>query len=118
MKEIDKKLKAMLIKQVYINEPLSDKLIKDLPNPRYSSGKLMKFGDIPLHIIEVVADSSEVEITVDTVNIAHYKFLVKEPQKTGIKTILLEQSEIDHYCKNYMYAGGSEVAIHAIKRQE
>ena len=120
MGEKDKCLKKMLIKQIAISRPLSDKLIKDLENPRYSSGKLMKFGDIPLHVFQISPiDESEVEIILDSKTCtAHYRALKETTKGMKVTMILLEQSEIDFYCKNYMYAGGHETSTYVIKKQK
>jgi len=120
MEEKDKCLEKMLIRQVAISRPLSDKLIKDLENPRYSSGKLMKYGDIPLHILQISpVVESEVEIILDSKTCtAHYRPKKEATKGVKVTMVLLEQSEIDFYCKNYMYAGGNENSTHVIKKPE
>ena len=56
MGQKDKKLEEMLIKQMAVSQPVSDKVVKTLKHPRYTSGKLIKYGDIILHVLESKAD--------------------------------------------------------------
>ena len=123
MEEIDKTLKELLLKQVEISRPLSDKIIKDLKNPRFSSGKLIKYGDIPLHLLETKAVNSN-DVDIVFVGDEDKRRAILNPKDSNIflnKTlsmIVLEESEIDYYCKNYLYAGGSEKSPTVIKKPE
>jgi hypothetical protein len=130
MNEIDKKLKSMLIKQIAISRPLSDKLIKDLANPRYASGKLMKYGDIPLHVLECFPmnpEEFELKMIPPKIKIPGMQnsptamWTLRTGTISGscnLRMILLEQSEIDEFCRKYWYAGGNEKATQVIKRPE
>lgn len=121
MEEKDKVLKKFLLKQVELSRPLSSKLIKDLKNPRFSSGKIIKYGDIPLQLLEIKAvNSNDVDIVfVGDEDKRRAILSPKDSEKifnTTLSLIVLEESEIDYYCKNYLYAGGDEYSIKVIKK--
>lgn len=131
MNELDKQLKTILLRQVKKSRPLSDKLINDLPNPRYFNGRLMKYGDIPLHVLEIKSlNPDAVVIKVfpeykkypgDSVFYQSAQFsLVKEDQLSPMQLNLLvfSSDDIDEISRKYWYAGGNEDATHVIKREE
>jgi hypothetical protein len=97
MPKINNNLKKLLINQAILSEPLSDKIIKSLETPRYSSGKLMRYGDIPLHFLEL-------ETTCDN------------NTNDKINLIVLEESEIDFYCKKYKHIESKGEIIYARKK--
>lgn len=130
MSETDKKLKHLLLEQLKKSRPLSDKIIKDLANPRYTSGKLMKFGDIPLHVLEMKpknSDAVELRMCPKSVDIPgiqitptaiFYPKVDSDIRSTQLVLVLLCSDEIDEFCRKYWYAGGNEDATMVIKRPE
>ena len=144
MGQKDKKLEEMLIKQMAVSQPVSDKVVKTLKHPRYTSGKLIKYGDIILHVLESKADDPTkvyVRLLPET-SIPGYDYhptaLLYPKEKVDLENITPELSrdlddgfakftlslvifnsdDIDEICKEYWYAGGTEKAIHVIKQQE
>lgn len=127
MSEIDKKLRSLLLKQLKKSRPLSDKIIKDLANPRYTSGRLMKFGDIPLHVLElspVISNTVELKFYHESISFpgipitptAFFSPKVDDVGAMKLTIVLLCSEEIDEFCRKYWYAGGDEDATRVIKK--
>ena len=86
----DTTLEAALLAQAEIIEPLSEKFLKTPPGiRRYTSGKLAKYGDVPLLMCE-----------------------------WGVGIIELEMSEIDFYCRKYFCKGNSNVSLIIVEKQQ
>ncbi|MFA5067672.1 MAG: hypothetical protein WC466_06545 [Candidatus Izemoplasmatales bacterium] len=79
-------LKELLLKQLKKAAPISDKIIKSLKCPRYSSGKIIKYGDIPLFFL-CLDEKSVTENCSDN--------------QMSFSLVVLESREIGFYCKNY-----------------
>ena len=92
----DKKLEELLLEQYEHRDVVSDKTIKRLFVPRFTSGKLIKYGDMALVINEIL-NTLPSEIKID------------------VRTISLELSEIDLYCRNYIYVLGEWSNIYVVK---
>lgn len=137
---MDKNLKEILLKQLSETRELSGKIISNLKNPRYSSGRLIKFGDRPLHVLETTFKEEEFDIVFvppiklpenlqtptaalrdknpqacwdGVMNLGEYKTDFRE---LSLKMILLHEEEIDEFCRNYLYLGGRENAIRVVKK--
>lgn len=135
---MDKNLKKVLLQQLAKTRELSDKIISTLKNPRYSSGRLIKFGDRPLHVLETTYKEEEFDIvSIPPIKLPESRqtptaaLKDKNPQicwdgvmdlergerrELGLKMILLHEEEIDEFCRNYLYLGGKENAIRVVKK--
>ena len=142
MEEIDRNLQEIIELQLEKTEVLSGKIVQDLKNPRYTSGRLIKYGDRPLMILETVYESDNYEILLYPENLKkHIKlkegsfhptamvktnneidisspFSIENSKLTEIslKMILLHEEEIREFCKKYLFAGGDEKVIRVVKR--
>lgn len=95
MEEKTNDLKQVLLEQLSKTRELSEDIIKELEIPRYTSGRAMKDGDKPLHILETV----------------------KNAEIPLLKMIILHPEEIDEYCQEYDYVKGQSNTIIAVRKE-
>ena len=95
---MDKKLKELLEAQNKKVRRLSEELLDGMDNPTFYSGKDMNPGDKPLFLLEKT------------------KSRLNETE-SSLRMILLDETEIDFYAKNYKYSSGNENSIKVIKKK-
>lgn len=88
----ENKLKELLVLQYQKNKKslLSDNMINNLENPIYSSGRIMKNGDVMISVLEA--------------------------KDTSITLKVFSSEEIDDVCSEYEYLDGNENCIKVIKK--
>lgn len=102
-KEMDRKLKELIEEQVKNARPLSDKIIKNLQNARYSSGRMIKWGDIFFFLLSM--ETSQYN-------------LINEKESYVFKIVVFNLEEIDEVCRNYEYVKGERDTIFVKKINE
>jgi hypothetical protein len=112
MVKIDRKLKNCLIQQLSESRPLSAEILEFIENPKYSSGKEIKEGDIPIHFLRVYFENHPIDLNKKLIDV---RKAFKNKKISKLEMVLLEQSEIDFYSKEYTFVQKDKKIIKAVK---
>jgi len=112
MVKIDRKLKTFLLEQASENRPLSEEILEFIQNPKYSSGKEMKAGDIPVHFLRAYFENPPIDLNKKLIDVRR---TFKNKKIIKLEMILLEKSEIDFYSREYKFVQKDKKIIKAVK---
>ena len=138
--DIDVRLRQLLEDLAEETECIKGSLIKDLKNPRYTSGKLFKDGDRVLMVLEYNYKDAEFSIVKTPENLLEGDLKNGVPairmvpvekndwlsttstNKTfptpSLNMILLHENEIKEFCKSHLYVSSDLKTIRVVKKPE
>jgi len=128
--DIDATLRQLLEDVAEETECIKGSLIKDLKNPRYTSGRLIKDGDRPLMVLEYNYDKNNSSIVKTPEKLLEGKAKNKIPTLTFVprdkrdasllslsfNMIILHEDEIKDFCKKYLYVSSDLKTIRVVKK--